>query len=99
MKPSSNEKSFTLSRNLSDIFVNNSGREGREWVYNLFFCLLHLEVAKLARSGGLARPARFLGRAGLLKLWPKKIGPNLARSGMARPDPVRPNFFCLEKTI
>ena len=37
----------------------------------------------------LARPARFLEWAGLLKFWPKKTGSILARPGFgpARPDP------------
>ena len=46
----------------------------------------------LPSKGYLARPARFLGRVGLLKFWPKKSGPILARPcfGPAQPSPARP---------
>ena len=51
----------------------------------------------LPLKGYLARPARFLGRAGLLKCWPEKSEPILAKpdfglahcwSGPARPAPL-----------
>ena len=36
----------------------------------------------------LARPARFLGRVGLLKFWPEKIGPILARPTFGPTRPI-----------
>ena len=48
----------------------------------------------LPLKGYLARPTRFLGRAGLLKFWPEKSWPILARPGFGPahywPDPARP---------
>ena len=48
----------------------------------------------LPSKGYLARPARFLGQAGLLKFWLEKTGPILARPGFGPahcwPDPARP---------
>ena len=43
----------------------------------------------LPSKGYLARPARFLGRAGQLKFWPKKTGPILARPGFGPARPAR----------
>ena len=49
----------------------------------------------LPSKGYLARPARFLRRAGLLKFWPEKIEPILDRPGFGPthcwPDPARPS--------
>ena len=64
---------------------------GPAWLTRIFFCL--------EKTIGPIGP--FLGRAGLLKFWPEKIGPILARKnrtnfGPARfwPDPLlaRPGF-------
>ena len=47
----------------------------------------------LPSKGYLTRPARFLGRARLLKFWPEKIGPILSRPGFGPthywPSPAR----------
>ena len=43
-----------------------------------FFCL---EKTIWPDRPGLAQPARFLGQVGLLKFWPEKTGPILARPG------------------
>ena len=74
-------------------------KPGQIWSGPIWPCLVWPDPARpalifLPSKGYLARPALFLGRAGLLKFWPKKFEPILAWLGFGPahcwPGPARP---------